>query len=112
MFHQQSRPRPPRVGAAAPGRHRQRCPTHRPGLRVPDPGAMRRGICPVRPARAPAEYRRSSHTGWDRYWGTDRYGTKNPFLTAAAADWLVERQAALVGIDSVNIDDTSGPARP
>src|SRR5215470_219063 len=52
------------------------------------------------------------HTGWDRYWGTDRYGTKNPFLTAAAADWLVERQAALVGIDSVNIDDTSGPARP
>ena len=37
---------------------------------------------------------------------------QEPFLTAAAADWLVERQAALVGIDSVNIDDTSGPARP
>ena len=52
------------------------------------------------------------HTGWDRYWGTDRYGTKNPFLTAAAAGWLVEQQAGLVGIDSVNIDDTSGPARP
>src|SRR5262249_16513641 len=52
------------------------------------------------------------HTGWDRYGGTDRYGTKNPFLTAAAAGWLVEQQAALVGIDSVNIDDTSGPARP
>ena len=52
------------------------------------------------------------HTGWDRYWGTDRYGTKNPFLTAAAAGWLVEQQAAPVGIDSVNIDDTSGPSRP
>jgi kynurenine formamidase len=52
------------------------------------------------------------HTGWDRYWGTERYGTGNPFLTAAAADWLVERQAGLVGIDSVNIDDTSGPSRP
>jgi arylformamidase len=52
------------------------------------------------------------HTGWDRYWATERYGTGNPFLTAAAADWLVEQQAGLVGIDSVNIDDTSGPARP
>jgi arylformamidase len=52
------------------------------------------------------------HTGWDRHWATERYGTDNPFLTAAAADWLVEQQAGLVGIDSVNIDDTSGPARP
>ena len=52
------------------------------------------------------------HTGWDRYWATERYGTGNPFLTAAAADWLVEQQAGLVGIDSVNIDDTSGPSRP
>ena len=48
----------------------------------------------------------------DRYWGTERYGTGNPFLTAAAAGWLVEQQAGLVGIDSVNIDDTSGPSRP
>jgi arylformamidase len=52
------------------------------------------------------------HTGWDRHWATERYGTGNPFLTAAAADWLVEQQAGLVGIDSVNIDDTSGPSRP
>jgi arylformamidase len=52
------------------------------------------------------------HTGWDRYWGTERYGTGNPFLTAAATDWLVQQQAGLVGIDSVNIDDTSGPSRP
>jgi arylformamidase len=52
------------------------------------------------------------HTGWDRHWGTERYGSGNPFLTAAAADWLIEQQAGLVGIDSVNIDDTSGPARP
>jgi arylformamidase len=52
------------------------------------------------------------NTGWDRHWATERYGTGNPFLTAAAADWLVEQQASLVGIDSVNIDDTSGPERP
>jgi kynurenine formamidase len=51
-------------------------------------------------------------TGWDRYWATERYGTDSPFLTAAAAEWLVERQAGLVGIDSVNIDDPSGQARP
>jgi arylformamidase len=52
------------------------------------------------------------HTGWDRHWGSDRYGTNSPFLTAAAAQWLVERQAGLVGIDSVNIDDPSGQPRP
>src|SRR5207249_3948923 len=44
------------------------------------------------------------HTGWDRYWGTERYGTGNPFLTASAAEWLVEQRAGLVGIDSLNID--------
>jgi len=52
------------------------------------------------------------HTGWDRYWGSERYGIGSPFLTAAAADWLVEQQAALVGIDSVNIDDTGDRSRP
>jgi kynurenine formamidase len=46
-------------------------------------------------------------TGWDRHWGTERYGVGHPFLTAAAASLLVERSVALVGIDSVNIDDTS-----
>ena len=52
------------------------------------------------------------HTGWDRHWRTDRYGVEHPFLTAEAADWLVEQGAALVGIDSVNIDDTSHRTRP
>lgn len=51
-------------------------------------------------------------TGWDRHWGTDRYGDPaHPHLTRAAAELLVERQAALVGIDSVNIDDTAGGDR-
>ena len=52
------------------------------------------------------------HTGWDRHWRTDRYGDAHSFLTAAAADWLVENAAALVGIDSNNIDDTRLRARP
>jgi len=52
------------------------------------------------------------HTGWDRHWRTDRYGTDHPFLTGDAADWLVENGAVLVGIDSNNIDDTRVRTRP
>ncbi len=52
------------------------------------------------------------HTGWDRHWGTERYFTGYPFLTAAAARQLVDAGAALVGIDSLNIDDDGDPKRP
>jgi arylformamidase len=53
------------------------------------------------------------HTGWDRHFATTAYGVDAPFLTADATTYLVEAGALLVGIDSVNIDDTqSGGARP
>jgi len=52
------------------------------------------------------------HTGWDRHWRTPAYQVGHPFLTEAAARLLARRGAALVGIDSHNIDDTSGRARP
>jgi kynurenine formamidase len=53
------------------------------------------------------------HTGWDRHFGTAAYGPGgHPHLTADAVDWLVRKDAALVGIDSVNIDDTSTGDRP
>jgi kynurenine formamidase len=53
------------------------------------------------------------HTGWDKHWGTDGYiSGQHPFLTADAAVWLVEQGAALVGIDSMNVDDTGDGARP
>jgi arylformamidase len=52
------------------------------------------------------------HTGWDRHWGSDRYGVGSPFLTAAAAGWLVDRHAGLVGIDAVNVDDPGARPRP
>ncbi len=52
------------------------------------------------------------HTGWDEHWRSEAYATNHPFLTAAAAQWLVEQGAALVGIDSYNIDDTRGRGRP
>jgi kynurenine formamidase len=47
------------------------------------------------------------HTGWDAHWRTERYFEGHPFLTAAGAEWLAAHGAALVGIDSLNIDDTA-----
>ena len=52
------------------------------------------------------------HTGWDRHWGTAAYGVDAPYLTRAATEWLVAHDAALVGIDSVNIDDIADRTRP
>jgi len=51
-------------------------------------------------------------TGWDRHWGSDAYYQDHPFITVAAADYLVAQGAALVGIDSHNIDDTRVRTRP
>jgi kynurenine formamidase len=51
-------------------------------------------------------------TGWDRHWRTDAYFHDHPFLTAPAADHLATRGALLVGIDSLNIDDTTSGERP
>jgi kynurenine formamidase len=53
------------------------------------------------------------HTGWDKHWRTDEYSNGNhPFLTAEGATYLAKHGAALVGIDSYNIDSTSDGNRP
>lgn len=52
------------------------------------------------------------HTGWNRHWRTDSYFEGHPFLTADAARLLHEMGVALVGIDSLNIDDTADGHRP
>jgi len=52
------------------------------------------------------------HTGWAKHWATDRYFVGHSFLTKGAAIYLKEQGALLVGIDSLNIDDISGGARP
>ena len=52
------------------------------------------------------------HTGWDAHWRTDRYFEGHPFLTADAATHLRDAGARLVGIDSLNIDDTADGTRP
>lgn len=52
------------------------------------------------------------HTGWDRYWRTDQYFEGHPFLTTRAAQYIADSGATLVGIDSLNIDDTADGTRP
>ncbi|MDT5296906.1 MAG: arylformamidase, partial [Mycobacterium sp.] len=53
------------------------------------------------------------HTGWDQHFGTAEYGFGAPFLTAEGTQYLIDAGAVLVGIDSVNVDDTeSGGERP
>jgi len=51
-------------------------------------------------------------TGWDRHWATERYLSGNPFLTGPIAELLRDGGAAIVGIDSLNVDDTRGGGRP
>jgi arylformamidase len=52
------------------------------------------------------------HTGWDRHFRTDAYFEGHPHLTARAAEWLVKAAAAMVGIDSFNIDSVATGERP
>lgn len=52
------------------------------------------------------------HTGWNAFWATPAYQTGHPYLTGDAAIYLRDNGAALVGIDSHNIDDTRDPSRP
>jgi arylformamidase len=51
-------------------------------------------------------------TGWDAHWRTPRYGEGHPFLTRSAAEHLADARPALVGIDSLNVDDTADGVRP
>ncbi len=51
-------------------------------------------------------------TGWDAHWGSQRYLSGSPFVTADAAAFLADQGVALVGIDSLNIDDVGDSSRP
>ena len=83
-------------------------------------GVVVRAPGPGEPAIGPAAFEAVDvagkavlvHTGWAAHWRTDRYFQGHPFLTAAAAERLRDAGAVLVGIDSLNIDDTQGGERP
>jgi arylformamidase len=51
-------------------------------------------------------------TGWDAHWGAQSYMSGHPFLNGDAAEYLLSQGVVLVGIDSLNIDDTGDPTRP
>jgi kynurenine formamidase len=51
-------------------------------------------------------------TDWARRWGTRAYFEGHPFLERSAAQWLAGAAPALVGIDSMNIDDAADGERP
>jgi len=44
-------------------------------------------------------------TGWDRFWGTERY-FRHPFLVPETAHSLVAAGVGLVGIDAPSVDST------
>ena len=52
------------------------------------------------------------HTGDDARFGSPAYAEDRHFLTRAGAAWLAAHDAALVGIDALNIDDTADGERP
>jgi arylformamidase len=51
-------------------------------------------------------------TGWDARRGTSRYFDPAPFLSTRTAVRLAEAGAALVGVDTWNVDDTALRSRP
>ena len=52
------------------------------------------------------------NTGWDAHWRSEQYFEGHPFLTRGTAKFLRDAGARLVGIDSLNIDDTRDLSRP
>ena len=98
------RPRPRRRAARRGGR------SPRDRRRRARPGHRARGLRRPRPRRPRRVVLR---TGWSRHWRTPAYGAGgHPHLTAAATERLVELGPKLVGIDSLNMDDTSTGERP
>lgn len=52
------------------------------------------------------------HTGWDKFWNTEKYYENNTHLSKSAAEYLKKTKVKLAGIDSLNIDSTNGKDRP
>ena len=44
------------------------------------------------------------HTGWDRYWGKDKYFGDYPCITDEVADYVIQSGKKGVGLDTIGLD--------
>lgn len=49
--------------------------------------------------------------GWDQYWKTEQYHIY-PFISTELVEYLVDADVEIVGVDTLNIDDSRNLARP
>ncbi|QKZ04243.1 cyclase family protein [Pseudomonas eucalypticola] len=47
------------------------------------------------------------HTSFDNFFGKPGYDQNPPYISVEVAEWLVEKKAVLVGIDSILVDDVN-----
>jgi kynurenine formamidase len=49
--------------------------------------------------------------GWDQYWGTERY-REYPYVSESLLEELIAADVAVVGVDTINVDDDRDRDRP
>lgn len=49
--------------------------------------------------------------GWDAYWGKDKYESY-PYISEDLIDFFVTSEVSLVGVDTINIDNSADLTRP
>lgn len=49
--------------------------------------------------------------GWSKHWGNEQY-YKYPYISEKTIDYLVAQKVKLVGVDTLNIDDSRNISRP
>lgn len=52
------------------------------------------------------------HTGWSRYWGTERYFSDYPVLSSEAANWLGKFGLRGLGLDAISADKADSQGFP
>ncbi len=51
-------------------------------------------------------------TGWDKYWGTDKYFGNYPYVEDAVVDYLIQSKKRGVGLDVIGIDPIAHESLP
>ncbi len=49
------------------------------------------------------------YTGWDKFWGSDKYFNSYPCLTNEAADYIHSLKLKGIGVDAISIDPVGVP---